>query len=67
MTTEKVVFLAHRNDALKTSISETLACGNCNNKAWTVVYEAKGDGFPRLVCTCCGFDGGHFGWTEEKK
>ena len=63
---ETVVFLAHRNDECKSTSTETLSCGNCNNKAWTVIYEAKGDGFPRLACTCCGWDGGHFGWVAKR-
>lgn len=66
MTTDaKVIFLAHRNPDAKTTSTETLACGNCQNKAWTAIYEASGDGFPRLRCTCCGWDGGRFGWVND--
>jgi len=61
----RVIFLAHRNDSCVTSSQETLACGNCGNKAWTVLYEPKGARFPRLRCTCCGFDGGHIGWVHS--
>lgn len=64
---EKVVFLACRSDSVRTSSSETLACGNCGNKAWTVLFEAKGEGFPRLSCTCCGWDGGRFGWLDTRE
>ena len=60
-----VVFLAHRNPDAKTAGTEALACGNCQNKAWTAIYEASGDGFPRLRCTCCGWDGGRFGWVDN--
>lgn len=61
----KVVFLAHRNEEYKTTSTEILACGNCGNKTWLAVYEAKGDGFPRLKCTCCGTSGAHFGWVSD--
>ena len=65
MADSKVVFLAHRNPDAQTTITEALACGNCQNKAWTAIYEARGDGFPRLRCTCCGWDGGRFGWVSS--
>ena len=61
---EKVVFLSDRNKELGVSADGVMACGNCKNKAWTVVYEDSGNGFPRLKCTCCGFDGGRFGWLD---
>lgn len=61
----KVVHLAFRNPDLDTSSQETLACGFCKNKAWTVIYEAAGNGFPRLKCTCCAADGGLFGWMTK--
>lgn len=64
MSGDKVIWLAHRNDELRTSQKGTLACANCNNKAWTLLYEEKGAGFPRLSCTCCGFNGGHVGWAN---
>lgn len=62
----EVVFLAHRNESGTTDTSriEVLSCGTCKNKAWMVVYEASGDGFPRMRCTCCGTDGGRFGWVN---
>ena len=63
----EVIFLAHRsNDRnIDTTSLEVLVCGTCKNKAWTVVYEVGGDGFPRMRCTCCGQDGGHFGWVND--
>lgn len=63
--TDRVIFLAHRNPNAKTTSTEALACGNCQNKAWSAIYESGGDGFPRLRCTCCGWDGGRFGWVHE--
>lgn len=63
MTTDNVVFLAHRTDKANTVGKEVLACARCKNKAWTVVYD--GDQFPRLVCTACATDGGTFGWVSK--
>ena len=60
-----VVFLAHRNPNIDTTSTEILACANCKNKTWKAVYEASGDGFPRLSCVICGTDGGRFGWVNE--
>lgn len=64
---EKIVFLAHRNPDAKTSGLDVLACGNCKNKAWTAIYEESGNGFPRLSCTCCSWDGGLFGWVIDDR
>lgn len=62
-----VVFLAHKNEATKETKTSILTCGTCDNKAWTGIYDAKGDGFPRLRCTACGTEGGVFGWVEPDK
>ena len=59
-----VIFLAARNDRTDTSTIEVLSCKTCGNKAWTVVYES-GSQFPQMRCTCCGTDGGVFGWVQE--
>jgi len=61
----EIVFLAHRNDNTDTDSLEVLACKNCQNKAWTVVYEHRKSSFPRMKCSCCGNDGGNFGWVTD--
>lgn len=67
MSSDNVIHLAFRSPLNDTSNTETLACGNCKNKAWTAVYEATGDGFPRLKCTNCGTSGGLFGWVDNTR
>lgn len=64
----EVVFLAHRNDSgADTTSLEVLACKTCKNKTWMAVYEASGNGFPRMRCACCGQDAGHFGWVNDEQ
>ena len=46
MKDSNVVFLAHRNDNVKTHYIEYLTCKNCQNKTWIVIYDESGDGFP---------------------
>ena len=65
MTDDNVIHLAFRSPLSDTSSTETLACGTCKNKAWTAIYEAAGNGFPRLKCTNCGMSAGLFGWVGE--
>lgn len=64
----EVIFLAHRNTNPKvtTDTVELLSCGTCHNKTWRAIYEASGEGFPRLVCAACGQDGGKFGWINPE-
>jgi ribosomal protein S27E len=61
----KVVFLAHRNENMDTEYTEYLACKNCRNKTYVVVY-GKASEFPSMRCACCGSEAGYFGWVDEE-
>jgi hypothetical protein len=63
----KVVFLAHRNDSIKTEVIENLSCRVCSNKTWAVVYDESRSSFPRMQCACCGTSAGHFGWVADEE
>jgi hypothetical protein len=63
----EVIHLAFRNPDVETSSQEVLSCGTCKNKTWVAVYEASGNGFPRLKCAACSQDAGHFGWVDAKE
>lgn len=62
---DKVVFLAHRNDKVSTEYTEHLTCSNCKNKTYKATYEGNSE-FPLLSCAACGNLAGYFGWVEEE-
>lgn len=41
-----------------------IACGNCRNKAYTLIDDRPGD-FPLLQCCACGAHIGRMGWSHD--
>lgn len=59
--TGEVVFLAFSNPKAPVE-NKVMACSNCRNKAFSVVYGAND--FPSLRCTACGEHMGRIGWAD---
>ena len=62
---DKVVFLAHRTTGFKSEYIEKLSCAECNNKTYTVEYDALED-HPKILCACCKKFISKIGFIEEK-
>ncbi len=62
--TDKVVFLAYRNDELKTQTRDFMSCKHCSNKTFVLIYPAQ-EGFPLLQCAACGNHLGRMGWVND--
>lgn len=62
---KKVIFLAHRNDNLKSEVVEVLSCGRCSNKTWLVKHGVRGSNFPFMECSACGESAGYLGWVDD--
>jgi hypothetical protein len=67
MTSDTVVYLAHRTNKADTEWREDLACKGCRNKTFAVAYDLPADqgGFPIMRCACCGSLLGRIGWAPE--
>jgi hypothetical protein len=62
--TEKVVYLAYSHKEAATESTTFLACANCKNKTFSIVYENESE-IPRMKCGACGWNGGRIGFLDE--
>lgn len=63
---DKVIFLAFRNEKIEPGVREFLSCKHCSNKTFTMVWQGD-DAFPLCQCAACGNHIGYVGWTDPGK
>jgi hypothetical protein len=62
--TDRVVYLAFKNDKVQSDGITVQSCTWCGNKTFIVVCQ--GEGFPMLKCSVCGNNIGKFGWAHDE-
>ena len=62
---EKVVFLAFKNEHVHDEYVSFTTCSHCKNKTFTM-HPSNEDGvFPMLRCAACGTNIGRVGWGDD--
>lgn len=61
---EKVVFLAFKNENLEHTGRDFLTCKHCLNKTYIIVWQGT-DKFPLVQCAACATHIGYLGWADS--